>query len=152
VKRFEDQARLLGMSVIRLDFSEVTTRTELATHVAKAFMFPHEARGMDAALDLMSDLSWFGDRAGYLIVVQNLGQSSDVVEAFAGVLPNVVDRWRSQNQPFVVLFQGECDRLTSALAVANRKMDEAGKLPWAQPGTGAVSVCRHADGQSEPAE
>ena len=39
-------------------------------------MFPHKIGGMDAALDLMSDLDWFGNDAGYLVVVEGLGSTS----------------------------------------------------------------------------
>ena len=124
--RFEAQARAADMSVIRLDLTAVSSRANLAEYLSEAFMFPHETRGLDAAVDLISDLEWW-----------------DTVEPFASILPNIIDRWRSQGQPFIVVIRGTPDLLSSALATANRKMDEAGSSPWAQPGTGAVEVVVH---------
>lgn len=136
----ETDARRTGMSVIRLDLSGVSDSASLADYLSKTFMFPYETRGLDAAVDLISDLDWFGSTAGYFIGVEGVDCTTSYVESFAGILPNIVDRWRSRGQPFVVAICGRCERLISALAVANRRMEEAGSLPWAQPGTGAVEV------------
>jgi hypothetical protein len=61
----------------------------------------------------------------------------------AGMLPDIVDRWRTQGVPFALAILMHSEQLTSALAAANRFMDEAGRLPWAQPGTGSVDVVVH---------
>jgi hypothetical protein len=131
------------MSVIRLDLAGLADDAALADYLATAFMFPHETRGLDAAVDLISDLEWFGNSNGYLVVVDGLDRAPKVVEPFASILPNIVDRWRSQAVPFIVAILMTSERLTSALAAANRRMDEAGRLPWAQPGTGGVDVVVH---------
>lgn len=146
--RFETDARSAAMSVIALDLSEAFDSATLADYLSKVFMFPHETRGLDAAVDLISDLEWFGNTSGYLIVVNGLDRTGDeVVESFAGILPNIVDRWRSQGQAFIVAIRGSCERLTSTLAVANRQIEQAGSLPWAQPGTRAVEVVLDDDQQ-----
>jgi hypothetical protein len=141
--RFDGNAHAAGMSVIRVDLSGVSDRATLADHLAEAFMIPHETRGLDAAVDLISDLEWFGNSSGYLVVVDGLDRATGTAEAFASLLPNIVDRWRSQALPFIVAICGSSDLLTSTLAAANHAMDEAGSLPWAQPGTGAVEVVVH---------
>ena len=108
-------------------------------------MFPHETRGLDAAIDLISDLEWFGNPAGYLVIVEGMDRAREIVATFARMLPNIVDRWRSQGGIFVVVLKGaESSReAASALASANSALEAAGQLPWAQPGTGAVTVVDH---------
>ena len=76
-------------------------------------------------------------------VARGLAGSSVVADAFVSLLPNIVDRWRSQAVPFVVAIDGSGERLRAALLAANREMERAGSLPWAQPGTGAVDVILH---------
>lgn len=146
--RLQDDARSQGMSVIELDFEGIPDRSGLIDYLAKAFMFPHEIGGLDAAVDLISDLEWFGNPRGYLVTVRGLVGSRAVGESFVSILPNVVDRWRSQRVPFVVATDGQDKRLQSALLAANSEMERAGTLPWAQPGTGPAEVVLH--GRTEP--
>lgn len=146
--RLEDDARLRGMSVVRLALTGLPDRASLVDHLARAFMFPHEVGGLDAAVDLISDLEWFGNDDGYLVVARGLADSSAIGEAFVSMLPNIVDRWRSQAVPFVVALDDKGEQLQSALQAANRAMERAGELPWAQPGTGSVDVI--VQGDEEP--
>ncbi|NMM17066.1 MAG: barstar family protein [Cellulomonas sp.] len=128
-----------------MDLARVHDRDGLAELLARTFMFPHETRGLDAAIDLISDLEWFGNPAGYLIIVEGMDRAREIVATFARMLPNIVDRWRSQGGIFVVVLKGaESSReAASALASANSALEAAGQLPWAQPGTGAVTVVDH---------
>ncbi|MEQ4207935.1 hypothetical protein [Actinopolymorpha sp. B9G3] len=141
--RFEEQAHSRGMSLIRLDLAGLSDLASLVDYLSKAFMFPHEVAGLDAATDLISDLEWFGSASGYLVAARGLAESSVVAESFVSILPNVVDRWRSQAVPFVVTIDAKGDQLQRALLAANREMERAGRLPWAQPGTGPVDVIDH---------
>ena len=141
--QFEDDARSRGMSVIGLDLTGLLDRPTLVDYLARTFMFPHEARGLDAAVDLISDLGWFGNASGYLVAARGLAAPSAVSDSFVSILPNIVDRWRSQAVPFVVTIDGKGDQLQSALLAANRELERAEKLPWAEPGTGAVDVVIH---------
>jgi hypothetical protein len=143
VALLQNDARTAGMSVIRLDLAGLTDAAALAEYLATAFMFPHETRGLDAAVDLISDLEWFGNSDGYLVVVDGVDRAPNVVEPFASILPNIVDRWRTQGVPFILAILMNSEQLTSALAAANLRMDEAGRVPWAQPGTGGVEVVVH---------
>jgi hypothetical protein len=146
--RFEAEARLREMSVIGLDLTGLADRAALVDYLATAFMFPHATSGLDAAVDLISDLEWFGNTRGYLVVVRGLAEPTAVADSFVSILPNIVDRWRSQAVPFVVAVDGNSDQLKSTLLAANREMERAGSLPWAQPGTGAVDIIIHEGGDA----
>jgi hypothetical protein len=113
-------------------------------------MFPYRIAGLDAALDLISDLEWFGNDRGYLVAVDRSASAPVAAEIFASLLPNIIDRWRTQDGvPFMVVMDGNEPGLRATLIAANRKMDEAGSLPGARPGTGRVDVVVHgADGSA----
>lgn len=143
IARFEAEARSRGMSVIELDLTDLSDRSALADYLAKAFSFPHRTTGLDAAVDLISDLEWLGNAAGYLVIARGLSDISDVSDAFVSMLPNIVDRWRSQAVPFVVAIETNDERVRARLLAANDEIARAGKLPWAQPDTGAVDVILH---------
>lgn len=143
MSRLERMARSRGMSVFRLDLNGLVDREALVDYLARAFMFPYPVSGLDAAIDLISDLEWFGNEEGCLVTVDGSAAATTVVELFASILPNIVDRWRSQDVPFVVVMDRKGHRLQSVLLAANRKMDSQGSLPWAQPGTGRVDVIVH---------
>lgn len=148
--KMEGEARSHGMSVVRLTLAGLPGRKSLVDYLAREFMFPHEVAGLDAAVDLISDLEWFGNPNGYLVVARGLAEGSEVGEAFVSMLPNIVDRWRSQNVPFIVVTDSTGCGLQSVLAVANQEMARAGELPWAQSGTGPVDVIVHEVGKPGP--
>ncbi len=141
--RLEGEARLHGMSVIEIDVAHLPDVAALSDYLATAFMFPHKTVGLDAAVDLISDLEWIGNEVGYVLVARGFSDQSPTAEIFASLLPNIVDRWRAQGVPFVVAIDGKGARLQAVLREANEKMALAGRLPWAQPGTGAVDVVIH---------
>jgi hypothetical protein len=149
LQHFENYAHARGESIVRLELSGVTDREMLVLYLSDMFKFPHEVRGLDATIDLMSDLEWLGGAAGYLIEIRGLGRVPSVSDAIASMLPNMVDRWRSQGTPFTVTIDESDDRFRSALSNANRTMAEAGRLPWAQPGTGEVEIVVHTSDETE---
>lgn len=139
-----NEAGRIGAAVVRLDLSGVADRKALCDRLAHTFAFPHATQGLDAALDMMSDLDWLGNTQGYLVIVDEMDMPEDVIADFAGILPAIVDRWRAQGRPFVVVFVGEHGPAAqSALAYANRQLEAAATLAWAQPGTGAVTIVDH---------
>jgi len=137
-----EQASAAGGIVIRLPLAGVGTTDQLCDRIAQVFEFPFPSAGLDGALDLMSDLEWLDLGAGVLVVVDAREARPTVLADLASILPGVVDRWRSGDLPFVVAFEGlgEPGVVLEALATANAALDEAGSLPWSQPGTGAVPV------------
>jgi hypothetical protein len=151
--QLEHAARRAGAGVIHLDLSGVEDRMALGDRLAEVFMFPHRTRGLDAAIDLISDLEWFGNSSGYLVTVDAADTvRRNVLADFAGILPAILDRWRTQGNPFVVVLVGVTHRQAAlpALARANSKLAEFAKLPWAPPGTGPVTVLDHGMPHSGP--
>lgn len=148
----EHDARSRGMSVMRLSLAGLPDRAALVDHLSGVFMFPHEVGGLDAAVDLISDLEWFGNDDGYLVVARGLSGASAIGDAFVSMLPNIIDRWRSQAVPFVVALDAKGEQLAAALQAANLAMERAGELSWAQPGTGSVDVIVHEDEEPEAGE
>jgi hypothetical protein len=141
----ERQARDDGASVIRLNLADAQDRAALGDLLARSFLFPHETSGLDAAVDLISDLEWLGNACGYLVITEMLGAPNEVVTAWAEILPAIIDRWRSQGRPFAaVLVDGEAVGIArAALSQANRRLEHAGQLAWAQAGTGPVEILDH---------
>lgn len=140
--RLEADARSRGMSVFDLDLSPIANREALCDYLADIFAYPHKTRGLDAAVDLIGDLEWFGNDRGHLIIARGLTKST-VADSFVSILPSIVDRWRSQSIPFIVAIDGKDEHLQSELSVSNSKLDRFGRHPWVHPGTGAVDVVIH---------
>lgn len=145
VSGLEDMARHAEMSVVRLPLSGVRQRYELCDRLTDVFMFPHKTRGLDAAVDLLSDLAWFDNQNGYLVVVEDADSApAHVVADLVGILPAVADRWRSQGIRFVVVLEGVSHRSIAleSLQSANAGLEKAGELTWVQD-THPVDVVDH---------
>ncbi|MFJ4267901.1 hypothetical protein ACIPY1_15185 [Paenarthrobacter nicotinovorans] len=139
-------ARLRGMMVFELDLSGLPDVTALCQYLESEFMYPYRTVGLDAAIDLISDLQWFGCTHGYLLVVLGAADSSPVACDFASILPGILDRWRTQEVPFTVVIDGKGECLQAAIAASNATLEEQGRRPWAQPGIGPVDVVVHPNG------
>ena len=141
----ERQARDENASVIRFKLADAQDRASLGDLLARCFLFPHETSGLDAAVDLISDLEWLGNADGYLVITELLGARAEVVTAWAEILPAIIDRWRAQGTPFAaVLVDGEAVGIArAALSQGNRELERAGQLAWAQAGTGPVEILDH---------
>lgn len=136
-------ARLNGMMVFELDLSGLTDVAALCQYLESEFMYPYRTAGLDAAIDLISDLEWFENSQGYLVIVRSASDASPITSVLGSLLPPIVDIWRKQDIPFVIAIREKGDRLRVALADANEEMEEAGRRPGAQPGTGFVEVVVH---------
>ncbi|MFK0005098.1 hypothetical protein [Paenarthrobacter sp. NPDC090522] len=132
-----------GMSVFRLDFTGIVDRQGLIDYLRKEFVFPYRVFGLDAVVSLMSDLEWVGNDQGHVVIASGCDNAPVVAALFASILPNVVDRWRTRAVPFVVLLDSQGSDVRSAVLEANEEMAAAGRLPWAQPGTGSVDIVVH---------
>jgi hypothetical protein len=137
-----EQTRASGGVVIRLSLAGLSPTDQLCDRMADVFEFPYPSSGLDGALDLVSDLEWLELGAGLLVVVDAREARPTVLADLAGILPGVVDRWRSGDLPFVVAFDGLDDRsvVLESLAAANAALDEAGSLPWARADVAAVPI------------
>ena len=103
--RLQEEARRAGMAVYVVDLSSIVDEAELTSYLSDMFGFPHLIRGLDAILDLLSDLDWIGNTNGYLMVVKGAVDSL-VRESFVWLLPSLLDRWRSREVPFVAAVEG----------------------------------------------
>jgi hypothetical protein len=126
-----------GLMRFRVSFEGVCGVDDLVNAVATELFFPHEASGLDALLDLMSDLDWFGHDAGYVVEFVGLDQlqrgDPELLAQLLALLPNLCDRWRSRGIPFCVVLR--CKRSTrgvirDAIEAANASIEKAAKQPW----------------------
>jgi hypothetical protein len=141
----ERRARDHGASVFHLPLRDAQDRRSLGDLLARAFLFPHAAVGIDAAVDLISDLEWLANAQGYLVVSDLSEALPQVVTSWAEVLPAIIDRWRSQGTPFSAVLVGgdSMEVAVAALSRANHQLERAGRLAWAQPGTGPIEIIDH---------
>lgn len=132
-------------SVVQVDLTGVDDRRGLCRRLGAAFLFPYEVASLDAVVDLVSDLEWFGNDSGYLVEITGMDLvRSETLRDATGLLPAICDRWRSQHRGFVVLLIGESHRATALarLAEANSELGAASGLPWARD-TGQVEIVDH---------
>jgi hypothetical protein len=135
--------REAGISVIDLGLEGVTSTAGLCQRLSEVFMYPHETRGLDAAIDLISDLEWFGSERGYLVLISGLdGVPPEVAGDLGGIWPNILNRWRAGRTTFLViaLEAGAQPTFEDQVHLGNAQMDAAGSLPWARPGTGRIDI------------
>jgi hypothetical protein len=104
-----EQARL---KVFRLDLSKATSSSSLMELVAAEMDFPsYFGKNWDALLDMMSDLSWWNEREGFLIVVEDSGprrpDSTEYIRTFFGVVISAVERMRSWGTTMHAVIAGE---------------------------------------------
>jgi len=144
-RELEQQARDAGAGVFHLALGEAQDRASLGNLLARTFLFPYETTGLDAAVDLISDLEWLGNGHGYLVITDASGAPTEVVTAWSEILPAIIDRWRAQGTPFAAVLEDgvAIDVALAALSSANQRLERAGQLPWAQAGTGPIEVRDH---------
>lgn len=143
IDRAQSEARSRGISVFSLDLTSIQDSDSLVDYMAREFRFPHEVTSVDAVLDLVSDLDWFGNDNGYLMIIHGMSKYLEISKDFVTVLPGIVDRWRSGTTPFIVIIDDKNPELQMALAIANQKLDKFGKLPRTRSDTGSVDVFVH---------
>ncbi len=134
VAGLEGTFRARSCSVIHVELDGVRLRRELCDRLSETFLFPYATGSLDAAIDLLSDLSWIGNECGYLVVVEGADRASATVLAdLMAILPFVADRWRSQQTTFVVLLVGAARRelCLAELRRANEELVRFAELPWA---------------------
>lgn len=121
----------------RVSLDHVSDVDGLFQAVAMELVFPHDAWGLDALLDLMSDSDWFGSEAGYVVEFDGLDQlhrrNPELLARFVSLFPNLCDRWRSSGIPFRLVLR--CQPATrgavrEAIDTANAEIEKAALLPW----------------------
>lgn len=146
---FASSVRERGFSAIPVDLTGVNDRSELCKRLGEAFLFPYTTTSMDAVIDLLSDLEWLGHPAGYVVSIDGCDDvGSDVLRDTVGMLPAIVDRWRTQHHGFVILLLGSSHRdlALTELNIANEELRARAELAWVQD-TGPVEVIDHSEQQ-----
>ena len=69
--RLQEEARRAGMAVYVVDLSSIVDEAEPTSYLSDMFGFPHFIRGLDAVLDLLSDLDWIGNINGVSVFNPN---------------------------------------------------------------------------------
>ena len=123
--------------VVELDVSTSRSVRDVVALLAENFLFPHDAAGLDAALDLMSDLDWLDHDTGYALYVRGLDRlaitDESLLRRLVGMLPQLCDRWRTRCVPFQVVLIASVATvsvLREVLELANREIEQAATKPW----------------------
>ena len=142
VRRSIARAEARRFHVFRLEVEDMQSNDELDVYLSQTFHYPWRTRGLNAAVDMLSDLDWLGPANGYLFVSAGFG-SDEIATSLGWVVPSVVDRWRSGEAPCVFIFESRSDAFEKEAAQTNAHLEEASHLPWVAPGTGPVPICRY---------
>jgi hypothetical protein len=97
-------------SVTVVKVGHADSRDELVSTIASAFDVPHEIRGLDAILSVLSDLEWHPLPSGFVFVLRDLDglheKQPRLFRDLIKILPPLVDRWRTRGVPFQVVLVG----------------------------------------------
>ena len=116
-----------GALVLRWSLAGLNNQGELDASAAEVFEFPFKSASAAGLVDMLSDLEWMPVQNGVFLVLDATAARGLVVKIVAGLLPGIVDRWRSGTVPFEVFLIGVED--TSAVAeVLARRRCEIGRL------------------------
>ncbi|HYR05356.1 MAG TPA: barstar family protein [Gallionella sp.] len=91
------------------DLKRVKGKLNLLNTLAQAAAFPPEfGVNWDALADALCDLSWYGETAGYILLLRNVsdtfGLSANDREIAQDILADTVVYWRQRNKAFWVFF------------------------------------------------
>ncbi|WP_159705611.1 hypothetical protein [Arthrobacter sp. 18067] len=136
-------ARAHQMIVFELNLEGLPDVTALTQYLEAEFKYPYKTAGLNAAMDLISDLEWFENAHGFVVTAHGASEISPVAADFVRIFPIVLDRWRAHGIPFIVAIEEDGDHLLAALQEANDFLKGAGQLPQALPGVGPVAIVVH---------
>ncbi|MGO4434170.1 hypothetical protein AB4Y88_13015 [Paenarthrobacter sp. RAF9] len=136
-------ARVHQMVVFELNLEGLSDVTALTKYLEVEFKYPYKTAGLDAAMDLISDLEWFESTHGFVVTAHGASEDSPVAADFVSVFPIVLNRWRAHGIPSIVAVEEKGDHLLAALQEANGFLEQAGQLPQALPGVGPVDIVVH---------
>ncbi|MDZ4202462.1 MAG: barstar family protein [Gallionella sp.] len=91
------------------DLKGIKGKQNLLTALAQAAAFPPEfGANWDALADDLCDLSWHGEKAGYVLLLRNVsdtfGLSANDREIAQDILADTVVYWRQRNKAFWIFF------------------------------------------------
>lgn len=136
-------ARAHQMIVFELNLEGLPDVTALTKYLEAEFKYPYKTAGLNAAMDLISDLEWFENTHGFVVIAHGASKTSPVAADFVRIFPTVLYRWRAHGTPFILAVEEKGDHLLAALQEANEFLEQAGQLPQALPGVGPVDIVVH---------
>ena len=98
-----------GFALFDADLKGVKGKQNLLNALARTATFPSEfGANWDALADALCDLSWCGERAGYVLLLRNVsdtfGLSAHDREIVQDILADTAVYWRQRKKPFWVFF------------------------------------------------
>lgn len=98
-----------NFAVFDADLKGVKGKQNLLNALARAAGFPPEfGANWDALADDLCDLSWHGEKAGYVLLLRNVsdtfGLSANDREIAQDILADTVVYWRQRNKAFWIFF------------------------------------------------
>lgn len=138
-------AAAAGALVLHWSIAGIRSQRQLDASAAQVFDFPFPSASAAGLIDMLSDLEWLPIGDGVLIVIDATGARPSIIEIVAGLLPGIVDRWRSGSVPFEVFLVGvaETEPVAAMLDRRNIGLDEFGRLPWTRDDIYRVPVVIH---------
>ncbi|MFG3255443.1 barstar family protein [Streptomyces sp. NPDC048172] len=102
------QADAAGWVDAVVDLAGVTTKADFMDRCAGGLELPdYFGRNWDALADVLTDLSWWGETRGYLVLVTNWSAFEEAApqeaDAAAGVFTAAVGFWAVRETPLTVL-------------------------------------------------
>lgn len=121
-------ARDIGMGTFVVDGRELRTREDVDRALAAEVMAPFPFCGWDAQHSVLSNLEWFGNEVGYVLVVHGtdarLRHWREGFEIFASLLVHTSRRWQGIGNAFHVVFLGGADAAATVEVVMRRELRE----------------------------
>ncbi len=98
-----------GFALFDADLKGIKGKLNLLNALARAANFPAEfGANWDALADDLCDLSWCGEKAGYVLLLRNVsdtfGLSANDREIAQDILADTVVYWRQRNKAFWIFF------------------------------------------------
>ncbi len=109
VDELRTAAHEANFAVFDADLKGVKGKANVLNALARAAGFPAEfGANWDALADDLCDLSWCGDKAGYVLLLRNVsdtfGLSANDREIAQDILADTTVYWRQRNKPFWVFY------------------------------------------------
>jgi len=104
-----EAANEANFALFEADLKGVKGKQNLLNALARTFAFPPEfGANWDALADDLCDLSWCGEKSGYVLLLRNVsdtfGLSANDREIALDILADTVVYWRQRNKPFWIFY------------------------------------------------
>jgi hypothetical protein len=146
-----------GAAVYELDLGQIADDEDFDRMVARVFAVPDRFAGIDAILDVLSDLEWLPSPTGYLLVLRNVpalrARNPTLFGHVVRILPGLCDRWANPwNKggggwiPYRVVLEVDPPAGDQALALIEEEYREFRASPWMRAGEFVETPVLESDG------